>query len=71
MTNRSEYYEANADRFRTPEQVIVEYVELKKDSFFDQVEVSDEELQELIRSRSPIWPSSVALRISSSRPAVS
>ena len=32
-----EYYEANADRFRTPEQVIVEYVELKKESFFDQV----------------------------------
>ncbi len=28
----SEYYEANADRFRTPEQVIVEYVELKKES---------------------------------------
>ena len=42
-----EYYEANADRFRTPEQVIVEYVELNKESFFDQVEVSDEELQEL------------------------
>ncbi|MBU0565264.1 MAG: SurA N-terminal domain-containing protein [Gammaproteobacteria bacterium] len=46
-----EYYEANADRFRTPEQVIVEYVELKKDSFFDQVEVSDEELQELYQKQ--------------------
>ncbi|WP_213574378.1 SurA N-terminal domain-containing protein [Stutzerimonas kunmingensis] len=46
-----EYYEANADRFRTPEQVIVEYVELKKESFFDQVEVSDEELQELYQKQ--------------------
>ncbi|HBW08813.1 MAG TPA: peptidylprolyl isomerase, partial [Pseudomonas sp.] len=46
-----EYYEANADRFRTPEQVIVEYVELKKESFFDQVEVSDEELQELYQQQ--------------------
>ncbi|HCG37506.1 MAG TPA: peptidylprolyl isomerase [Pseudomonas sp.] len=45
------YYEANADRFRTPEQVIVEYVELKKESFFDQVEVSDEELQELYQKQ--------------------
>lgn len=47
----SEYYEANADRFRTPERVIVEYVELKKESFFDQVEVSDEELQELYQKQ--------------------
>ncbi len=47
----SEYYEANADRFRTPEQVIVEYVELKKESFFDQVEVSDEELQALYQKQ--------------------
>ncbi|HBC01328.1 MAG TPA: peptidylprolyl isomerase [Pseudomonas sp.] len=46
-----EYYEANTDRFRTPEQVIVEYVELKKESFFDQVEVSDEELQELYQKQ--------------------
>lgn len=46
-----DYYEANADRFRTPEQVIVEYVELKKESFFDQVEVSDEELQELYQKQ--------------------
>lgn len=46
-----EYYEAYADRFRTPEQVIVEYVELKKESFFDQVEVSDEELQELYQKQ--------------------
>jgi len=45
------YYDENADRFRTPEQVIVEYVELKKESFFDQVEVSDEELQELYQKQ--------------------
>lgn len=46
-----EYYDANAERFRTPEQVIVEYVELKKESFFDQVEVSDEELQDLYQKQ--------------------
>ncbi|MCW8158603.1 peptidylprolyl isomerase [Stutzerimonas stutzeri] len=45
------YYDDNADRFRTPEQVIVEYVELKKESFFDQVEASDEELQELYQKQ--------------------
>ena len=45
------YYAANADRFRTPEQVIVEYVELKKESFFDQVQASDEELQELYQKQ--------------------
>jgi len=46
-----EYYQTNADRFRTPEQVIVEYVELKKESFFDQVEASDEELQDLYQQQ--------------------
>jgi peptidyl-prolyl cis-trans isomerase D len=46
-----DYYEANADRFRTPEQVVIEYVELKKESFFDQVEASDEELQELYQKQ--------------------
>ncbi|MBA1275068.1 SurA N-terminal domain-containing protein [Stutzerimonas azotifigens] len=45
------YYEAHADQFRTPEQVVLEYVELKKDAFFDQVEVSDEELQELYHNQ--------------------
>ena len=45
------YYDDNADRFLTPEQVIVEYVELKKESFFDQVEASDEELQELYQKQ--------------------
>lgn len=46
-----EYYEENTDRFRSPEQLIVEYVELKKESFFDQVEVSEEELQDLYQQR--------------------
>jgi peptidyl-prolyl cis-trans isomerase D len=46
-----EYYEQNTDRFRSPEQVIVEYVELNKASFFDQVEVSEEEVQDLYQQR--------------------
>ena len=37
--------------FSYPEQVVVEYVELKKESFFDQVEASDEELQELYQKQ--------------------
>jgi peptidyl-prolyl cis-trans isomerase D len=40
------YYDAQASSFMTPEQVVIEYVELKKDGFFDQVEVTDEALQE-------------------------
>ncbi|HLD67231.1 MAG TPA: SurA N-terminal domain-containing protein, partial [Pseudomonas sp.] len=39
------YYEAHADQFMSPEQVVLEYVELKKESFFDQVTVTDEDLQ--------------------------
>ena len=39
------YYEQNAQRFMTPEQVVIEYVELKKDSFFDQASVGEEELR--------------------------
>ena len=39
------YYEAQASQFMSPEQVVLEYVELKKDAFFDQVEVSAEDLQ--------------------------
>ncbi|MGB4074908.1 SurA N-terminal domain-containing protein [Pseudomonas sp.] len=39
------YYDAQAAEFMSPEQVVLEYVELKKDAFFDQVEVSKEELQ--------------------------
>ncbi|MEE4464963.1 SurA N-terminal domain-containing protein, partial [Azotobacter chroococcum] len=33
------YYEEHASRYMTPEQVMVEYVELKRDTFFDQIEV--------------------------------
>lgn len=39
------YYTAKASEFMTPEQVVLEYVELKKESFFDQVSVSDEALK--------------------------
>lgn len=41
------YYEEHASRYMTPEQVMVEYVELKRDAFFDQIEVKDEDLQAL------------------------
>ncbi|MEO4048994.1 SurA N-terminal domain-containing protein [Pseudomonas sp. CAU 1711] len=43
------YYKQHGERFMSPEQVVVEYVELKKDVFFDQAEASDEELQELYK----------------------
>ncbi|MBB3104518.1 SurA N-terminal domain-containing protein [Azomonas macrocytogenes] len=39
------YYEANAGRFRSPEQVVAEYVELKKDVFFDQVSVNESQIK--------------------------
>ncbi len=39
------YYDEHASEFMTPEQVQVEYVELKKDAFFDQVEVADADVQ--------------------------
>jgi peptidyl-prolyl cis-trans isomerase D len=39
------YYDAQASEFMTPEQVVLEYVELNKEAFFDQVEVSAEALQ--------------------------
>ncbi|MDX5372526.1 MAG: SurA N-terminal domain-containing protein [Pseudomonadaceae bacterium] len=43
------YYEQHGERFMSPEQVVIEYLELKKEAFFDQAEASDEELQELYR----------------------
>ncbi|MBC8648534.1 peptidylprolyl isomerase [Pseudomonas sp. MTM4] len=46
-----EYYEQNTDRFRSPEQVVLQYVELKKESFFDQVDVSDEQVANLYQQR--------------------
>ncbi|WP_095078895.1 SurA N-terminal domain-containing protein [Pseudomonas sp. Irchel s3h17] len=39
------YYDEHAKEFMTPDQVVIDYLELKKASFFDQVTVNDEELQ--------------------------
>jgi peptidyl-prolyl cis-trans isomerase D len=39
------YYDAHAKEFMSPDQVVIDYVELKKSAFFDQVKVSDDELQ--------------------------
>ncbi|NVZ58274.1 SurA N-terminal domain-containing protein [Pseudomonas edaphica] len=39
------YYDKHAKEFMTPDQVVIDYLELKKSSFFDQVTVKDEELQ--------------------------
>jgi len=39
------FYDEHAAEFLSPEQVQLEYVELKKDGFFDQVEVTADELQ--------------------------
>ena len=39
------YYDEHAVEFLSPEQVQLEYVELKKSAFFDQVEITDDELQ--------------------------
>ncbi|MGY2196998.1 SurA N-terminal domain-containing protein [Pseudomonas gingeri] len=41
------YYDKHAKEFMTPDQVVVDYLELKKSSFFDQVSVKDEDLQAL------------------------
>ncbi len=46
-----EYYSQNTDRFRSPEQVVLEYVELNKESFFDQVEVADADVESLYKQR--------------------
>lgn len=39
------YYNEHKSQFMSQEQVVLEYIELKKSAFFDQVEVSDEDLQ--------------------------
>ncbi|MHA6140556.1 SurA N-terminal domain-containing protein [Pseudomonas mohnii] len=39
------YYDEHAKEFMTPDQVVIDYLELKKASFFDQVSVKDEDLQ--------------------------
>lgn len=44
------YYDENSSEFLTQEQVVVEYVELEKSAFFDQVVVDDVALQELYQA---------------------
>ncbi|VVO14575.1 SurA N-terminal domain-containing protein [Pseudomonas fluorescens] len=39
------HYDEHAKEFMTPDQVVIDYLELKKASFFDQVSVKDEDLQ--------------------------
>jgi peptidyl-prolyl cis-trans isomerase D len=39
------YYDEHAKEFMTPDQVVIDYLELKKASFFDQVSVNDQDLQ--------------------------
>ncbi|MBM7062048.1 SurA N-terminal domain-containing protein [Pseudomonas sp. UL073] len=39
------YYDEHATQYMSAEQVIAEYVELKKEAFFDKVSVKDEDLQ--------------------------
>ena len=40
------HYDEHAKEFMSPDQVVIDYLELKKSSFFDQVTVSDAALQE-------------------------
>ena len=40
------HYDEHAKEFMSPDQVVIDYVELKKSSFFDQVTVKDEDLQD-------------------------
>lgn len=44
------YYDAQASDFMSPEQVVLEYLELKKDSLFDQVDVSESDLKSAYES---------------------
>ena len=39
------HYDEHAKEFMTPDQVVVDYIELKKSAFFDQVKVDDEALK--------------------------
>ncbi|RMQ46682.1 PpiC-type peptidyl-prolyl cis-trans isomerase [Pseudomonas cichorii] len=39
------HYDQHAKEFMSPEQVVLDYIELKKASFFDKVQVKDEDLQ--------------------------
>ncbi len=44
------YYEANREQFRSPEQVVLEYVELNKEDLFDQIELDEQALQGLYQT---------------------
>ncbi len=39
------HYDEHAKEFMSPEQVVLDYIELKKSAFFDKVQVKDEDLQ--------------------------
>ncbi|AUF97165.1 peptidylprolyl isomerase [Pseudomonas sp. 02C 26] len=41
------HYDQHAKEFMTPDQVVIDYIELKKSAFFDQVKVDPAELQAL------------------------
>ncbi|MEB3900549.1 SurA N-terminal domain-containing protein [Pseudomonas putida] len=41
------HYDQHAKEFMTPDQVVIDYIELKKSAFFDQVEVNEDELKDL------------------------
>ncbi|MCY1275336.1 Peptidyl-prolyl cis-trans isomerase D [compost metagenome] len=41
------YYDAHKAEFMSPDQVVIEYVELKKSAYFDQVEAKQEDLDAL------------------------
>ena len=41
------HYEQHAKEFMSPDQVVIDYIELKKAAFFDQVKVNEDELQAL------------------------
>lgn len=41
------HYDQHAKEFMTPDQVVIDYIELKKAAFFDQVKVNDDELKAL------------------------
>lgn len=43
------YYDDHIDQYMSLEQVVVEYIELKKDDFFDQIDVSEQDIQALYR----------------------
>ena len=41
------HYDQHAKEFMTPDQVVIDYIELKKSAYFDQVKVDEEELKAL------------------------